>query len=291
MHAHARTHVLTAPGQVRMLSECEGHLTSVERLEHYAAEIPLEPVTFSVSVQGQEPDGQGGAAATAGAARADGAVDPCRPERWDPALVAAGWPARGGLVFEDVWVRYRADLPPVLRGLTFRAEPGHKIGIVGRTGGSPLLSRCNGNRVSARAIVRTMATEHLNRYHGAHGWASTGGRSRPNARSAARSDHARASSSSPPSARRLLHFDRGRADGFDLISAASQAPGRAQSLRRSSGWWRLSGAGSSSTGSTQHRSTSTSSAPDSPSFRRHPATSPPGPSASVYEHQVFIESE
>jgi ABC-type multidrug transport system fused ATPase/permease subunit len=33
-----------------------------------------------------------------------------------------------------VWLRYRPELPPVLRGLTARIAPGMKVGIVGRTG-------------------------------------------------------------------------------------------------------------------------------------------------------------
>ncbi|KAL3616846.1 Canalicular multispecific organic anion transporter 1 [Castilleja foliolosa] len=45
-----------------------------------------------------------------------------------------GWPALGSLKFEGVVLRYRAGLPPVLRGLTFDIYPHQKVGIVGRTG-------------------------------------------------------------------------------------------------------------------------------------------------------------
>ena len=44
------------------------------------------------------------------------------------------WPSRGRIEFEDVVFRYRGDLDPVLKGLSFVIEPGMKVGIVGRTG-------------------------------------------------------------------------------------------------------------------------------------------------------------
>ncbi|CAA0823750.1 ABC transporter C family member 2 [Striga hermonthica] len=45
-----------------------------------------------------------------------------------------GWPALGYVKFEDVCLRYRPELPPVLRGLTFGIYPHEKVGIIGRTG-------------------------------------------------------------------------------------------------------------------------------------------------------------
>jgi ABC-type multidrug transport system fused ATPase/permease subunit len=44
------------------------------------------------------------------------------------------WPARGGVRFDNVWMRYRPDLPPVLRGVTFAVPAGAKCGLIGRTG-------------------------------------------------------------------------------------------------------------------------------------------------------------
>ncbi|KAG7527800.1 hypothetical protein FFLO_06590 [Filobasidium floriforme] len=46
----------------------------------------------------------------------------------------AEWPQKGHVVFDNVQMRYRPDLPLVLKGLTFEAQPGEKVGIVGRTG-------------------------------------------------------------------------------------------------------------------------------------------------------------
>ncbi|TFL03667.1 P-loop containing nucleoside triphosphate hydrolase protein [Pterulicium gracile] len=47
----------------------------------------------------------------------------------------AYWPSSsGGLVVEDLVVRYAADLPPAINGISFEARPAEKIGVVGRTG-------------------------------------------------------------------------------------------------------------------------------------------------------------
>ncbi|XP_059668430.1 ABC transporter C family member 2-like [Cornus florida] len=45
-----------------------------------------------------------------------------------------GWPSAGSIKFEDVVLRYRPELPPVLHGLSFTIPPSDKVGIVGRTG-------------------------------------------------------------------------------------------------------------------------------------------------------------
>ncbi|KAL8033751.1 hypothetical protein ABFX02_13G178300 [Erythranthe guttata] len=45
-----------------------------------------------------------------------------------------GWPASGFVKFENVSMRYRPGLPPVLKGLSFTIYPHQKVGIVGRTG-------------------------------------------------------------------------------------------------------------------------------------------------------------
>ncbi|KAI3876739.1 hypothetical protein MKX03_019508 [Papaver bracteatum] len=44
------------------------------------------------------------------------------------------WPAVGRVELHDLKIRYRADTPLVLQGITCTFEGGHKIGIVGRTG-------------------------------------------------------------------------------------------------------------------------------------------------------------
>lgn len=44
------------------------------------------------------------------------------------------WPAQGVIDFRQVFLRYRPDLPYVLRNVTFETRPAEKIGVVGRTG-------------------------------------------------------------------------------------------------------------------------------------------------------------
>ncbi|KAM3300245.1 hypothetical protein ACQJBY_041331 [Aegilops geniculata] len=45
-----------------------------------------------------------------------------------------GWPSSGIIKFEDVVLRYRPELSPVLHGISFIVNGSEKVGIVGRTG-------------------------------------------------------------------------------------------------------------------------------------------------------------
>ncbi|KAM3748774.1 hypothetical protein ACB098_05G133800 [Castanea mollissima] len=62
-----------------------------------------------------------------------------------------GWPSSGTIVFEDVVMRYRPELPPVLHGLSFTVPPSEKLGIVGRTGA--------GKSSMLNALFRIVETE------------------------------------------------------------------------------------------------------------------------------------
>mmetsp|Transcript_13789 Transcript_13789/g.24496 ORF Transcript_13789/g.24496 Transcript_13789/m.24496 type:complete len:1364 (+) Transcript_13789:343-4434(+) len=83
---------------VRLSVETENAFTSVERLRHYARNIPQEK------------------------------------EAYIPEAMVANWPSNGTIVFENVTMRYRSTLPLVLRGASFTITGGEKIGICGRTG-------------------------------------------------------------------------------------------------------------------------------------------------------------
>lgn len=45
-----------------------------------------------------------------------------------------GWITAGSVRFQNVVLKYREDLPPALRNLSFRIAGGRKVGIVGRSG-------------------------------------------------------------------------------------------------------------------------------------------------------------
>ena len=52
----------------------------------------------------------------------------------DEARPASNWPSQGAIQFMNYTTRYRSDLDPVLKNLTFGIQPGERVGIVGRTG-------------------------------------------------------------------------------------------------------------------------------------------------------------
>ncbi|XP_019498348.1 PREDICTED: multidrug resistance-associated protein 7 isoform X2 [Hipposideros armiger] len=84
-------------GLVSSFTQTEAMLVSVERLEEYSCDLPQEP-------QGQL------------------------------SQLGTGWLTQGSVEFQDVVLVYRPGLPNALDGVTFRVQPGEKLGIVGRTG-------------------------------------------------------------------------------------------------------------------------------------------------------------
>uniref|UniRef100_A0A673BQ09 ATP-binding cassette sub-family C member 5 n=1 Tax=Sphaeramia orbicularis TaxID=375764 RepID=A0A673BQ09_9TELE len=85
---------------VRLLTETEARFTSVERINHYIKCLESEAPRQS-------------------------------PEATAP---APSWPQHGKITFQNVEMRYRDDLPLVLKKLSFTILPEETIGIVGRTG-------------------------------------------------------------------------------------------------------------------------------------------------------------
>lgn len=88
---------------VRMATDAENQLNSVERLLELANDTPQE--------RSDESYGDRGAL-----------------------LKEDGWPRNGLVDFDEVEMRYREDRPPVLTGISLRFNSGEKIGVVGRTG-------------------------------------------------------------------------------------------------------------------------------------------------------------
>ncbi|KAI0422139.1 ABC transporter family protein [Xylaria grammica] len=82
---------------VRQLAEVENGMNAVERLLHYGTQLEEEAPEHTVDVR-------------------------------------SSWPEKGEIVFNNVEMRYRANLPLVLKGLSMHIKGGERIGIVGRTG-------------------------------------------------------------------------------------------------------------------------------------------------------------
>jgi len=83
---------------VRGSTETETHLASVERIQHYSS-IPVE-----------------------------------RPAILDDHRPPQEWPQKGSISFKNLTARYRPELEPVLKGISFEVKAGQKIGVCGRTG-------------------------------------------------------------------------------------------------------------------------------------------------------------
>ncbi|XP_048025054.1 multidrug resistance-associated protein 5 [Megalobrama amblycephala] len=84
---------------VRLASETEARFTSVERIHHYIKSLSLEA--------------------------------PARVKNKAP---PSDWPQEGEIVFDGTEMRYRDNLPLVLKKVSCTIRPKEKIGIVGRTG-------------------------------------------------------------------------------------------------------------------------------------------------------------
>lgn len=84
---------------VRSMTQVETEMNSVERLHHYAFKLEQEAAYKKLDFQPP-------------------------PE----------WPQTGYIEFKNVSLKYRPNLPLVLKDLNFNVYPGEKIGICGRTG-------------------------------------------------------------------------------------------------------------------------------------------------------------
>lgn len=145
---------------VRTLTNTESEMASVERILHYCklpSEAPLVPASqlppagpraghsgatllpSSVCVTAQPGDSSAGSgdggdddseAGLSDAAAAVLAAAAHLPHNKPPVSPPEDWPRLGTVTYTDVVMHYRPDLPPVLRGVSFRASHGEKIGVV-----------------------------------------------------------------------------------------------------------------------------------------------------------------
>jgi ABC-type multidrug transport system fused ATPase/permease subunit len=61
-------------------------------------------------------------------------IVPEAPYRIEATKPASNWPTEGNIIFDNLQLRYRPELPLVLKGVNCVIKPREKIGIVGRTG-------------------------------------------------------------------------------------------------------------------------------------------------------------
>ncbi|XP_010051984.2 ABC transporter C family member 12 [Eucalyptus grandis] len=126
-------------GVLRQASNAENSLNAVERVSEYI-ELPSEAPVI---------------------------IESNRPP--------PGWPSSGLIKFEDVVLRYRPELPPILHGLSFSTAPCEKLGIVGRTGagkssminalfrivelenGRILIDRCNTSKIGLEDLRKVLS--------------------------------------------------------------------------------------------------------------------------------------
>lgn len=84
---------------LRQFSEFEINMNSVERLHHYGENLKTEAPLII-------------------------------PEKRPP----PDWPQNGEIIFNNVWLKYREELPYSLKNLNIQINKKEKVGIVGRTG-------------------------------------------------------------------------------------------------------------------------------------------------------------
>ncbi|TYJ53516.1 hypothetical protein B9479_005847 [Cryptococcus floricola] len=84
---------------VRNIAEVENDMVGAERILHYANTLEQE-----------------------------------QPHQIEETRPPTSWPSEGRIEFKDVRMRYRPELPDVLKGLTLSVGASEKIGVVGRTG-------------------------------------------------------------------------------------------------------------------------------------------------------------
>jgi ABC-type bacteriocin/lantibiotic exporter with double-glycine peptidase domain len=82
---------------VKGIADVENNMNSVERVMHYARNIEQEA-----------------------------------PHEYPNKKTRSSWPSQGRLEFKNITLKYRPELPTVLKGISMNIKAGEKIGIVGR---------------------------------------------------------------------------------------------------------------------------------------------------------------
>ena len=117
---------------LRFLTELETQMVSVERLLHYI-HLPPESAPAGKALADEPAEHLHAHEPTTSATRL---LPTCGASRIRPAAggVLNSWPHRGAVELVHIAMRYRPELPLVLRDFSLSVKAGEKIGIVGRTG-------------------------------------------------------------------------------------------------------------------------------------------------------------
>ena len=138
---------------MRLTTETEAHFTSVERLNYYSTSIPHEADTVGPALTDNEVqevlrgikakyDNDDSVLMTNNAVIVHKSVSKSSyvgysgwySQNWNQVLVHEQWPKYGEVKCENLSIRYRDGLPLILRQVNFTIQPGHTVGVVGRTG-------------------------------------------------------------------------------------------------------------------------------------------------------------
>ncbi|KAK9324473.1 P-loop containing nucleoside triphosphate hydrolase protein [Lipomyces orientalis] len=84
---------------IKQLADVENHMNAAERVHYYITELPSEA-----------------------------------PYEIPEAKPRPTWPEKGAIEMQNVFLKYRPELPYVLKGITLSIKGGEKVGICGRTG-------------------------------------------------------------------------------------------------------------------------------------------------------------
>lgn len=106
---------------VRMYAQLEASMNAVERVVYYTKSLPIEgkQVAEALTTKGNGKTAAGEVEIVATADLAD---------------VDDSWPQHGAIEASGFQLRYRPNLPLVLKGLDFKINGGERVGVVGRTG-------------------------------------------------------------------------------------------------------------------------------------------------------------
>jgi ATP-binding cassette subfamily C (CFTR/MRP) protein 1 len=122
---------------VRTSASVEANMNSIERIVHYSEEIDGEDLEWYGGPKKKKnplPNVPLPEHLMKRRGARSGALSPSTSPPSSPAIATTATSGRLMIEFKEVQLRYRPELPLVLKNVSFKILPGQKVGIVGRTG-------------------------------------------------------------------------------------------------------------------------------------------------------------